>query len=54
MVEARPLYARVVKSNVASIRVLEKCGFVKVGEHAGDNGMEELLLELRGMRTGLS
>ena len=46
-VEARPLYAHVVKSNVASIRVLEKCGFVKVGEHGGDDGIEELLLELR-------
>jgi RimJ/RimL family protein N-acetyltransferase len=46
-VEARPLYAHVVQSNVASIRVLEKCGFVKVGEHAGDDGSEELLLELR-------
>jgi hypothetical protein len=22
--------------------VLEKCGFVKVGEHAGDDGIEEL------------
>jgi RimJ/RimL family protein N-acetyltransferase len=47
MVEARPLYAHAVKSNVASIRVLEKCGFVKVGAHAGDDGMEELLRELR-------
>jgi len=27
--------------------VLEKCGFVTVGEHAGDDGIEELLLELR-------
>src|SRR5262245_2429549 len=26
-VEARPLYARVAKRNVASIRVLQKCGF---------------------------
>ena len=34
-------------SNVASIRVLEKCGFVKAREHAGDNGVVELLLELR-------
>jgi RimJ/RimL family protein N-acetyltransferase len=32
----------VAKSNVASIRVLEKCGFAKVGEDAGD----ELHLEL--------
>jgi RimJ/RimL family protein N-acetyltransferase len=47
MVETRPLYAHVVKSNVASIRVLEKCGFVKVDQHAGDDGVEELLLELR-------
>jgi len=27
--------------------VLEKCGFVKVGEHAGGDGIEEFLLELR-------
>ena len=47
VVDARPLHAYVVKSNVASIRVLEKCGLVKVGEHAGDDGIEELLLELR-------
>jgi RimJ/RimL family protein N-acetyltransferase len=46
-VDARPLHAYVAKSNVASIRVLEKCGFVKVGEHAADDGIEELLLELR-------
>ena len=46
VVDARPLHAYVVKSNVASIRVLEKCGFVKVGEHASDDGIEELLLEL--------
>ena len=47
VVDARPLHAYVVKSNVASIRVLDKCGFVKVGEHAGDDGIVELLLELR-------
>jgi RimJ/RimL family protein N-acetyltransferase len=47
VVAARPLHAHVAKSNVASIRVLEKCGFVKVGEHAGDDGIEEILLELR-------
>src|SRR5262249_13461733 len=46
MVEARPLYAHVVKSNVASIRVLEKNGFVEVGSHTYDNGTEELVLEL--------
>lgn len=32
LVPVRPLYARVAKHNIASIRVLEKCGFIKVGE----------------------
>ena len=46
IVDARPLHAYVAKSNVASIRVLENCGFVEVGEHTGDDGIEELVLEL--------
>jgi RimJ/RimL family protein N-acetyltransferase len=33
VVEYRPLFARVVKHNVASFRVLEKCGFVVLGEN---------------------
>jgi hypothetical protein len=41
-----PLYAHVVESNVASIRVLEKNGFVEVERHTGDDGIEELVLEL--------
>ncbi len=40
-VAARPLYAHVVKHNLGSIRVLEKCGFVPAGEHD-----EELQLRL--------
>ena len=28
----RPLFAHVVDTNVASIRVLEKCGFHRIGE----------------------
>lgn len=40
-VQARPLYAHVVKHNVASIRVLEKCGFAMHGEDD-----EELILIL--------
>ncbi len=47
IVTARPLYAHVVAGNVASIRVLEKCGFVEVERRASDDGVEELLLELR-------
>lgn len=42
---ARPLHARVAASNVASIRVLEKCGFEMAGRvKAG--GVDELSLEL--------
>jgi RimJ/RimL family protein N-acetyltransferase len=35
LVEVRPLFARVVKDNVASCRVLEKCGFTVAGEDTG-------------------
>jgi len=41
-VTARPLYAYVAKHNLASIRVLEKCGFIITGEEA-----EEVILLLR-------
>jgi len=46
-IDTRPLRAYVAKHNVASIRVLEKCGFVQLEEHAGDDGVVELLMELR-------
>ena len=50
-VQARPLYAYVAKHNVASIRVLEKCGFTRVGEEKGlpdasGEGVEEVILKL--------
>jgi RimJ/RimL family protein N-acetyltransferase len=44
-VTQRPLHAWVATSNVASIRVLEKCGFVRVGSQKND--VEELLFKLR-------
>jgi RimJ/RimL family protein N-acetyltransferase len=47
IVETRPLRAEVVSTNVASIRVLEKCGFTQVDGHVSDDGVEELVLELR-------
>jgi RimJ/RimL family protein N-acetyltransferase len=47
IVDARPLHAEVVNTNVASIRVLEKCGFTQVEAHVGHDGIEELVLELR-------
>ena len=48
----RPLHAWVARSNVGSIRVLEKCGFVQVGSRAEHDErlgvvVEELLFELR-------
>ena len=45
LVSDRPLHAWVATSNVGSIRVLEKCGFVQVGSRTTD--VEELLFELR-------
>jgi RimJ/RimL family protein N-acetyltransferase len=49
---ARPIYARVAKDNLASRRLLEKCGFMAIGESKGfanarGEEIEELLLELR-------
>lgn len=47
----RPLYGRAVKDNIASIRVLEKCGFVVSGEDKGfanarGGEVEEVILKL--------
>jgi RimJ/RimL family protein N-acetyltransferase len=39
---ARPLSAHVARHNVASIRVLEKCGFTVVGEGKGSVRGEEV------------
>lgn len=35
LVTQRPLYARAVKDNAASLRVLQKCGFTIIGEGKG-------------------
>jgi RimJ/RimL family protein N-acetyltransferase len=45
-VTARPLYAHVAKHNIASIRVLEKCGFTISGESAPGEEVEEFILIL--------
>jgi RimJ/RimL family protein N-acetyltransferase len=43
----RPLFAHVVDTNVASIRVLEKCGFRRIGEPTVEaDGVVELLYRL--------
>jgi RimJ/RimL family protein N-acetyltransferase len=44
VVTERPLHAWVASTNTGSIRVLEKCGFVRVGSHTTE--IEELLFEL--------
>ena len=49
----RPLFARVVKDNTASIRVLEKCGFEVAGEDKGfanarGTEVEEFVFKLVG------
>lgn len=50
-VTARPLYAHVAKHNLASIRVLEKCGFTisgydKILANARGEEVEEVILKL--------
>jgi RimJ/RimL family protein N-acetyltransferase len=55
-VKARPLRAHVAKANVASIRVLERCGFTICGENRDASGgpgeeVEEFVLELRASRS---
>lgn len=49
----RPLYARAAKDNVASLHVLQKCGFTICGEDKGFSNargeeVEEFVLILRG------
>ena len=49
--KVRPLYARAAKDNVGSLRVLEKCGFTRIGEDKGfanarGEEVEEFLLRL--------
>ena len=56
-VKTRPLYAHVAKHNVASRRVLEKCGFRIFGMESvldmlGDNRVEEFILKLGGNEAG--
>jgi len=50
-VQSRPLYAHVAKHNIASRRVLEKCGFMVIGEDMGGKNrhgekVEEFILKL--------
>ncbi len=40
-IKERPLYAWVAKHNVASIRVLQKCGFTVAGEDSGSSDVSD-------------
>jgi RimJ/RimL family protein N-acetyltransferase len=55
LVSVRPLYARVAKHNLASRRVLEKCGFTIAGEDsftaAGEIETEEFIMLLSDRRN---
>jgi RimJ/RimL family protein N-acetyltransferase len=56
-VKTRPLYAHVWKQNIASIRVLVKCGFSICGEELGPpnaqgQAVEEIILKLEANRDG--
>jgi RimJ/RimL family protein N-acetyltransferase len=47
----RPLFAHVARQNVASIRVLEKCGFATLDDAAGprrEDGVDEIVMRLDG------
>jgi RimJ/RimL family protein N-acetyltransferase len=51
-VTMRPLYAQAARDNFASIRVLEKCGFIACGKdkefsYNRDEEVEEVVLVLR-------
>jgi RimJ/RimL family protein N-acetyltransferase len=51
LVRVRPLHARAAKDNVASLRVLERCGFVVAGDDKGfanarGEEVEEFILTL--------
>jgi RimJ/RimL family protein N-acetyltransferase len=50
-IQERPVYARVEASNTASLRVLEKCGLIRIGTNrdfanARGKKIEEVLLKL--------
>ena len=52
IVKTRPIYARSAHDNIASMRVLEKCGFKIIGHGSGfanarGKQIEEAILELR-------
>src|SRR6185503_1313729 len=56
LVQTHPLYAHVAKHNIGSLRVLEKCGFMVIGEdkysNPGGEEVEEFILKLTSSEKG--
>lgn len=50
LVDTRPLFAYAAEQNLASIRVLEKCGFVRRDRLVGEDGIPEIVFELSAGR----
>lgn len=45
-IKDRPVTAHIVPDNIGSQRVVEKCGFVRIGEEVADDGVHELTYRL--------
>ena len=45
-IKDRPVTAHVVPDNIGSQRVVEKCGFVRVGQEVAEDGIVELIFRL--------
>lgn len=45
-IKDRPVTAHVVPDNIGSQHVVEKCGFVRVGQEVADDGIVELIFRL--------
>ena len=45
-IDERPVTAHVALDNIGSQRVVEKCGFVRVGEAVADDGVHEAIFRL--------
>jgi RimJ/RimL family protein N-acetyltransferase len=53
LVKERPLFAFAAEQNLASIRILEKCNFVRRDRLVGEDGIPEIVFEL-AIPDGLS
>lgn len=45
-IKERPMTAHVARDNIGSQRVVEHCGFVRIGEAVADDGVHEMIFRL--------